>query len=403
MNVERGRGARRGRPTTRRTRDIPTNANLIEMIANLQRQLQSQQSEINELRANNNRRETHDEPTPITPQHQERVVEAPTVHATVRSISQEPLLVRWKRVKPTDFEGSSDPLVAQAWLKTIEATLKLMGFTENEQVLCASYCLTMEARVWWEGIEQSRDVNRMTWADFLKEFNEKFFHMNITRKHYDEFEGLRQGDMTVIDVVTKFDQLARLCPGMVRDEEVRVRRLIKVLRPEIAVIVDGASPPNTQAELVKGALHAEYHLQKNKKYQPPQNQSNNEADSQSKAQGNNNNNQNWRNNKRKGNFKNQKNHGSRKEVKGPQQYNNNKIILPCNKCGKKHLGKCRWGTNQCYSCGREGHISKDCPTNTNTQNQRKTPITQLHNMQTTLEGPLITQGRLEVAPANARI
>ncbi|KAK6162606.1 hypothetical protein DH2020_002447 [Rehmannia glutinosa] len=159
MNVERGRGARRGRPTTRRTRDIPTDANLIEMIANLQRQLQSQQSEINELRANNNGRETHDEPTPIT-----------------------------LNIK----NGIQRPLVAQAWLKTIEATLKLMGFTENEQVLCASYCLTMEARVWWEGIEQSRDVNRMTWADFLKEFNEKFFHMNITRKHYDEFEGLRR-------------------------------------------------------------------------------------------------------------------------------------------------------------------------------------------------------------------
>lgn len=52
--------------------------------------------------------------------------------------------------------------------------------------------------------------------------------MNSMCKHYDEFDGLRQEDMTVTEIVTKFDQLARLCPGMVLDEEETVRRLIKV-------------------------------------------------------------------------------------------------------------------------------------------------------------------------------
>ena len=101
--------------------------------------------------------------------------------------------------------------------------------------------------------------------------------MNITRKHYDEFENLRQGDMTVTDVVAKFDQLARLCPGMVSDEGERVRRLIRALRPDIVAIVDGASPPRTQEQDVMRAQRAEYHLSKLRRNQPQPNQQVNNA------------------------------------------------------------------------------------------------------------------------------
>lgn len=34
-----------------------------------------------------------------------------------RPATQEPLLDRWKRVKPADFGGLNDPLVAQGWFK----------------------------------------------------------------------------------------------------------------------------------------------------------------------------------------------------------------------------------------------------------------------------------------------
>ena len=34
---------------------------------------------------------------------------------------------------------------------------------------------------------------------------------------------------------------------------------------------------------------------------------------------------------------------------------------PCRKCGKLHGGECMRGTNACYSCGKPGHMVKDCP------------------------------------------
>ena len=34
---------------------------------------------------------------------------------------------------------------------------------------------------------------------------------------------------------------------------------------------------------------------------------------------------------------------------------------PCRKCGKLPVGECMMGTNACYSCGKLGHMVKNCP------------------------------------------
>lgn len=95
----------------------------------------------------------------------------------------------------------------------------------------------------------------MTWKDFLQEFNEYYFNMSVTRKYYNEFNNFRQGGLSVNEVVNQFNRLARLCPTMVPTEEEQLKRMIVMLIPEIALIVDnGITPPTTTAECVKGAL-----------------------------------------------------------------------------------------------------------------------------------------------------
>ncbi|GMN75580.1 hypothetical protein TIFTF001_056857, partial [Ficus carica] len=88
--------------------------NLVEMVVQLQKQVQEQQALINNLQANANRVEV-----PINPQAtqpvQDRGVQAATNH--------EPLYLRFKMMKPKEFNGSTDPLVAQGWLKSIELVL----------------------------------------------------------------------------------------------------------------------------------------------------------------------------------------------------------------------------------------------------------------------------------------
>ena len=65
----------------------------------------------------------------------------------------------------------------------------------------------------------TRDVGEMSWADFIREFNQKYYNSAILRAQQDEFLNLKRGIMTIIEAVNKFKQLSQLCPFMVRTEE----------------------------------------------------------------------------------------------------------------------------------------------------------------------------------------
>ena len=67
--------------------------------------------------------------------------------------------------------------------------------------------------------------------------------------------------MTVTEAVTKFNQLARLCPHFMPTEEERVRCMMEMFKQELAMAIDSANqPPVTVADCVERAMRAEYRL-----------------------------------------------------------------------------------------------------------------------------------------------
>ena len=101
----------------------------------------------------------------------------------------------------------------------------------------------------------TRDVRVMSWADFIREFNQKYYNSAILKTRQDEFLNLKQGTMTVIEAVNKFEQLSRLCPFMVRTEEDRLKRMMDMFRLDIALAIEsGGSPPTTVARCVERAV-----------------------------------------------------------------------------------------------------------------------------------------------------
>ena len=94
---------------------------------------------------------------------------------------REPLYTRFGKLKPTEFAGSTDPLEAEEWLSSMETIFEFIRLTDQERVAYASFMLKKDARHWWVTVKMTRDVTVMTWAEFVREFNQKYYNLVILR------------------------------------------------------------------------------------------------------------------------------------------------------------------------------------------------------------------------------
>ncbi|GMN32015.1 hypothetical protein TIFTF001_046565 [Ficus carica] len=180
-------------------------------------------------------------------------------------VREDLLYERFRRMKAPEFEGPTDPIEADNWLIDIQVILDFMGITEREKVLCASFALKKDARHWWMTVQMRRDVAAISWQDFMTEFRMMYYNREILAAQQDKFNSLKQGSMTVLEVVKKFEQLARLCPELIPNETEKVRMMMKMFRTDIAKQVSaGSSPPTLVSDCISRAIRAEYWINQDK-------------------------------------------------------------------------------------------------------------------------------------------
>ena len=68
------------------------------------------------------------------------------------------LFERFRRMRAPDFEGSTDPLVADEWMSEMKKIFNFMNISEIEKVICASFVLKKDARYWWQIVAARRDT-----------------------------------------------------------------------------------------------------------------------------------------------------------------------------------------------------------------------------------------------------
>ncbi|GMN18638.1 hypothetical protein TIFTF001_046168 [Ficus carica] len=389
------------RPRTRANPN-PQEPDLANLVATLQWQLQEQQQETNQLRqqvaqlnqipqANEIPPQNNPVP-PVAPQvpevHQEIPLEPAGLQRNPPLIREDLLYERFRRMKAPEFEGTTDPLVADNWLIDIQVILDFMGLTEHEKVFCASFALKKDARHWWKTVQMRRNVANMDWQDFVAEFSTMYYNGEILAVQQDEFTSFKQGSMSVVEAVNKFEQHGRLCPELVPNEKEKVRRMMKMFRTDISKQVSaGSSPPTLVADCISRAMRAEYWINQDKEarvqifkakkeekvmekqLQPRQNQ---ETNLKGQTSNPNQYSKQFGRNKRKGNDMGQgqqRNYPQKKNNRGNEGNNNNYPV--CAQCGRKHLGVCRMGSNACNLCGKEGHYARNCTSNSQNQNPQK--------------------------------
>ena len=52
----------------------------------------------------------------------------------------------FKRMKPEEFEGSTDPVVVEEWLNSVQIISDFMNLTNQDKVRCTTFLLKKDAR-----------------------------------------------------------------------------------------------------------------------------------------------------------------------------------------------------------------------------------------------------------------
>ena len=75
-------------------------------------------------------------------------------------------LARFLRLNPLVFSSSTEPIMADDWLRKVGRELTTAGCTDAEKVRFAAHQLEGPAASWWENFTATFPVDTVTWDQF---------------------------------------------------------------------------------------------------------------------------------------------------------------------------------------------------------------------------------------------
>ena len=134
---------------------------------------------------------------------------------------------QFMKLNPPEFVGATDPLVAEEWLKKLDAIFEVIEVTKKQKLSLATFMLKGEARNWWEAIRRMMNAQLegvpITWQQFVGIFNDQYFPRIYRTKKEQDFITLKQGRMSVVEYEEQFTALSRFAPELVCAEDAECR------------------------------------------------------------------------------------------------------------------------------------------------------------------------------------
>ncbi|XP_058103484.1 uncharacterized protein LOC131247055 [Magnolia sinica] len=137
-------------------------------------------------------------------------------------------------MRPPTFSGTTDPIVAEQWLKRMLKLMEPLGCIDAPKVTLATFALEGEADEWWDSTRRIVGAEYLwTWERFQTKFNEKYFPESFHDEKVSQFFKLEQGNMMVAQYEAYFAEISRYVPTIVNEERVRLRKFRDGLRLKI--------------------------------------------------------------------------------------------------------------------------------------------------------------------------
>src|ERR1041385_3395484 len=135
-------------------------------------------------------------------------------------------------LNPPVFRCSSEPLVADDWLRSIKRKLETAHVSPDDRVMFAAYFLEGAAGEWWESfVAMQPDGHVVTWQEFRDAFQGYHILDELMERKREEFCTLSQGNMTVHQYRTEFNRLSRYAPEKISTDAKKQARFRKGLSP----------------------------------------------------------------------------------------------------------------------------------------------------------------------------
>ena len=103
------------------------------------------------------------------------------------------ILDRWRKERPSKFRGGANALEAEQWIQHIEHVFSFLRPRAEDKVRLVIRQLEGNALEWWKGISFGRNLENVTWEDFVDLFTREYFPETVRWEKRTELDTLQQG------------------------------------------------------------------------------------------------------------------------------------------------------------------------------------------------------------------